>query len=158
MSENTDESWRGTVGSLRSSDLDAFLAEGVIARLACLDGNGWPYVVPCWHEWDGEAFWVVARKKSAWAGFLAADARCAITIDEDAGQRKVAAQCSAVLVEEPNVGGDWVPIAERMSVRYLGENGPKYLAPTLDKQRWLFRLEPVSMQTWQGVDWAEKYK
>lgn len=158
MTDSTDNSWRGTIGALRSSDLDGFLSEGVIARLACLDGNGWPYVVPCWHEWDGDAFWVVARKRSAWARFLADDSRCALTIDEDAGQRKVSAQCTAGLVEEPNVGGAWVPIAERMSVRYLGENGPKYLEPTLDKQRWLFRLDPVSMQTWQGVEWAEKYK
>lgn len=158
MTDTTDDSWRGKIGALRSGELDDFLAGGVIARLACLDGNGWPYVVPCWHEWDGDAFWVVARKMSAWAQFLADDPRCAITIDEDAGQRKVAAQCTAHLVEQPNVGGAWVPIAERMSIRYLGENGPKYLEPTLDKQRWLFRLEPVAMQTWQGVEWAGKYK
>ena len=46
----------------------------------------------------------------------------------------------------------------RMSTRYLGENGPKYLAPTMDKPRWLYRLVPVSMQTWQGQDWARRYK
>ncbi|GGL33497.1 pyridoxamine 5'-phosphate oxidase family protein [Phycicoccus endophyticus] len=153
-----DQSWRGKIGALRGGELDGFLAEGVIARLACLDGDGWPYVVPCWHEWDGSSFWVVPRRKSAWARFLADDERCALTVDEDGGQRKVSARCRAHLVEEPNVGGAWVPIAERMSLRYLGENGPKYLEPTLDKQRWLFRLEPVSMQTWQGVEWAEKYK
>ena len=49
-----------------------------------------------------------------------------------------------------------MPIAERMSTRYLGENGPKYLEPTLDKPRWLFRLDPVKVQTWQGVDWAAR--
>ena len=49
-------------------------------------------------------------------------------------------------------------VAERMSTRYLGENGPKYLAPTLDKPRWLYRLVPVTMQTWQGQDWAGRYK
>ena len=45
-----------------------------------------------------------------------------------------------------------------MSIRYLGENGPKYLEPTLDKPRWLIRLEPVKLQTWQGKDWAGRYK
>ena len=49
-------------------------------------------------------------------------------------------------------------VAERMSVRYLGENGPKYLVPTLDKPRWLIRLDPVKVQTWQGNDWADRYK
>lgn len=154
----SDESWRGKIGSLAAEEIDSFLAEGNIARLACLDGNGWPYVVPCWQEWDGASFWVVPRKRSAWAEYLRDEPRCAITIDEEGAQRKVIAQCRAHLEEEPNVGGRWVEIAERMSVRYLGENGPKYLEPTLDKQRWLFRLEPVTMKTWQGQDWAAKYK
>jgi len=101
---------------------------------------------------------VIPREKSAWANYLAEDSRCAISIDEPEGLRKVVAQCTAHLVEEPNVGGRWVPIGERMSTRYLGENGPKYLEPTLDKLRWLFRLDPVNVQTWQGVDWAARYK
>jgi nitroimidazol reductase NimA-like FMN-containing flavoprotein (pyridoxamine 5'-phosphate oxidase superfamily) len=154
----SNENWRGRVGRLNETEVTSFLAEPQLARLACLDDEGWPYVVPCWQEWDGDSFWVIPREKSAWARYLANDHRCAISVDETGGQRKVVAQCNAHMVEEPNTGGRWVPIAERMSLRYLGENGPKYLEPTLDKPRWLFRLEPVNMQTWQGVDWAARYK
>lgn len=154
----SDESWRGQVGKLNESEISTFLDEPQLARLACLDDEGWPYVVPCWQEWDGSSFWVIPREKSAWARYLANDNRCAITVDEPEGLRKVVAQCTAHMVEEPNIGGRWVPIAERMSIRYLGENGPKYLEPTLDKPRWLFRLDPVNLQTWQGVDWATRYK
>jgi nitroimidazol reductase NimA-like FMN-containing flavoprotein (pyridoxamine 5'-phosphate oxidase superfamily) len=154
----TDESWRGKVGRLQGDEVAAFLQEPQILRLACLDLDGWPYAVPCWFEWDGESFWVVPRARSAWGRYLANDPRCAFTIDEDGAQRKVTAQARAHLVEEPNIGGEWVPVATRMSQRYLGENGPKYLEPTLDKPRWLFRLEPVSLKTWQGQDWADKYK
>lgn len=154
----SDESWRGKVGRLDLEEVAEFLAQPWIARLACIDDDGWPYVVPCWQEWDGDSFWVVPREKSAWARYLEQEPRCAITVDEDGRQRKVIAQCRAHLVEEPNVGGAWVPIAERMSLRYLGENGPKYLEPTMGKPRWLFRLEPVKMQTWQGQDWAGRYK
>jgi len=96
--------------------------------------------------------------KSAWAGYLKANPRCAITVDESGTLRKVIAQGEAKLVEEPNVGGQWVEIAERMSIRYLGENGPKYLATSLDKKRWLFYIRPVRLWTWQGVDWARRYK
>lgn len=152
-----NEQWRGKVGALDERELEQFLDEPIITRLACLDSEGWPYVVPCWHEWDGTGFWVIPRRKSAWARFLADDPRCAISIDEDGTQRKVTGQCTAELVEQPNVGGRWVEIAERMSVRYLGENGPKYLQPTLDKQRWLFYLRPRTLVTWQGNDWAAKY-
>ncbi|MGH3357887.1 MAG: hypothetical protein ACRDO7_03730 [Nocardioidaceae bacterium] len=62
------------------------------------------------------------------------------------------------LVEEPNVGGGWLEIAARRCVRYLGENGPRYLEPTLDKPRWSFRLEPTSFTSWQGQDWAARYR
>jgi nitroimidazol reductase NimA-like FMN-containing flavoprotein (pyridoxamine 5'-phosphate oxidase superfamily) len=154
----SDESWRGRVGRLNEAEMAAFLDEPQLARLACLDDEGWPYVVPCWQEWDGDSFWVIPREKSAWARYLVNDPRCAISVDETGGQRKVVAQCSAHMVEEPNTGGQWVSIAERMSLRYLGENGPKYLEPTLGKPRWLFRLDPVNLQTWQGVDWAARYK
>ena len=41
-----------------------------------------------------------------------------------------------------------------MSVRYLGPNGPTYLEPTLDQPRWLFKITPTWIQTWQGVGWA----
>ena len=32
----------------------------------------------------------------------------------------------------------------------MGENGPKYLEPTLDKPRWLFRLDPVKVPDLAG--------
>lgn len=154
----TDESWRGKVGALDHTEVATFLAEPHLARLACLDAEGWPYVVPCWHEWTGRGWWVIPREKSAWARHLERDPRCGVSIDEAGRQRKVVAQCTAELVERPNVGGRWVAIAERMATRYLGENGPRYLEPTLDKPRWLFHLRSERLQTWQGQDWAARYK
>ena len=53
--------------------------------------------------------------------------------------------------------GEWVDVATRMSLRYLGEDGPKYLGPTLNQPRWLFRFRPSNVQTWQGVGWARRY-
>ena len=64
----------------------------------------------------------------------------------------------ATVLEEPNLGGKWVEIGRRMSVRYLGERGPDYLEPTLVEPRWLLFVRPVKMTTWQGVGWAERYK
>jgi hypothetical protein len=50
-----------------------------------------------------------------------------------------------------------VPIARSMSRRYLGEHGPEYLEPTMNQPRWLFRIEPRRMMTWQGVGWHPRY-
>ncbi len=155
------ESWRGKIGKLDGADLDAFLSQGIVARVATLDEQGWPYVVPAWFEWEPNEgiFWLIARKKSAWATHMQNDARVALSIDDEgAPYRKLQLQGRAEIVEEPNVGGAWVEIANRMAVRYLGEHGPDYLVPTLDKPRWLIKIVPERVQTWQGVDWAPKYK
>jgi hypothetical protein len=156
---NETESWRGRVGRLGQEEIAQFLKEPVVARLACLDPDGWPYVIPCWQEWDGDGWWVIPRERSVWARNLERDPRCAITVDESGGgQRKIVAQCTARLVERPNVGGKWVEIGERMAIRYLGENGMRYFEPTIDQPRWLFHLEPRIIVTWQGQDWAPRYK
>jgi PPOX class probable F420-dependent enzyme len=156
-----DESWRGKIGELSSDELDEFLGRGILGRLAVLDDNGWPYVQPVWFAWDPaeRVFWVVARKKSVWAGYMQRDGRVALTIDEDERPlRKVTLQGRAEVVEEPNVGGRWVAIAKEMATRYLGPHGPDYIVPTLDKPRWLFKIVPTAMKTWQGVEWAKRYR
>jgi nitroimidazol reductase NimA-like FMN-containing flavoprotein (pyridoxamine 5'-phosphate oxidase superfamily) len=161
-----EETWRGKIGAMSPEDVNEFLEEPHLARVACLDANGWPTVVPMWHQWDGRGFWVVGREKSEWAGLLERDPRCALTIDEESlgqdmgtgrAQRRFVAQCTATVVERPNVGGRWVEIARAMSLRYYGENGPKYLEPTLGWKRWLIRLDPVRTMTWQGIGWPRRY-
>ena len=164
--EKDDESWRGKIGKMSADEIDRFLAEPFLARVACLDDDHWPYVVPCWYHWDHAALWLVPRARSAWAHHLAARPRCAVTIDEASGadrasasgvQRRFLAQCEATIAERPNVGGRWVEIARTMSIRYYGENGPRYLEPTMTWKRWLIRLDPVRIQTWQGIAWPRRY-
>lgn len=155
------EGWRGTIGAMARREMDELFASGIVARLAVLDDHGWPYVVPVWFEWDDDqsAFWIIPRQKSLWATYMARDPRVALTIDTtEPPYRKVIAQGTAELIEEPNVGGRWVEIARRMSLRYLGPRGPDYLVPTLDQPRWLFKVTPTKLVTWQGVDWHPRYK
>lgn len=153
----TSEEWRGKVGGMSESERETFLARGVLMRLACLDDEGDPYCVPCWYEWRGGSFWVVPRQRSKWARYLSRNGRCAFTVDVlDTGE-KVIGKGVAEVVEEPNVGGRWVEVANRMAVRYLGPNGPSYLVPTLNQPRWLFEIRVTRMQTWQGVGWARSY-
>jgi nitroimidazol reductase NimA-like FMN-containing flavoprotein (pyridoxamine 5'-phosphate oxidase superfamily) len=153
------EAWRGKVGKLSDEELSAFLAEGNVARLACMDEAGWPYVVPTWYQYADGGFYIIPRARSNWATYMANDSRVAISIDTPTPPYvKVSAQGEAELLEEPNVGGRWVEIANEMSLRYLGENGPKYLVPTLNEPRWLFFVRPKSISSWQGTDWARRYK
>ena len=153
-----DESWRGKVGRLSQAEMEEFLATDVLCRLAVLDKDGWPYIVPVWFQYKDDGFYIIPRERSAWADLMKADPRVYLSIDEPGRQRKVMVKGEAQLLEEPNIGGKWVEIATEMSYRYLGPNGPSYLEPTLTEPRWLFFVKPIKVTTWQGVDWAKKYK
>lgn len=153
-----NEEWRGKVGKMSQTEIAAFLAEGVLCRLGCLDPDGWPYVVPVWFQYADGGFYIIPRERSVWATYLQRDDRVFLAIDEPGSQRKVMVRGRAELQEGPNTGGRWVEIARQMSYRYLGEHGPDYLEPTLHEPRWLFFVRPEKLTTWQGVDWATRYK
>lgn len=159
MSESkVDESWRGKVGKMNQEEIEAFLGTDVLCRMACHEDEGWPVVVPVWFQYKDGGYYIIPRERSAWATFLKNDPRCFLDMDESPSLRKVLVKGEAVCIEEPCVGGKWVAIAEEMSIRYLGPNGPKYLEPTLNEPRWLFFVKPVKTTTWQGVDWPARYK
>jgi len=152
------EAWRGKVGKMTPEEMGAFLAEGVVGRLGVLDDEGAPYVVPVWYQYADGGFYIIPRERSVWAPYMQRDPRVFLTVDVQEGLRKVLVKGRADLLETPNVGGKWVEIAREMSFRYLGPHGPDYLVPTLNEPRWLFFIRPEHTTTWQGVDWAKRYK
>jgi len=156
--QTKSEEWRGKVGKMSQEEMEDFLGGGHLCRLGCLDAEGWPYVVPVWFQYADGGFYIVPRERSVWAEHLKRDPRVYLAIDEPGSLRKVMVKGEAELIEEPNVGGKWVEIARQMSYRYLGEHGPDYLVPTLNEPRWLFFVHPRKITTWQGVDWAQRYK
>lgn len=141
------------------AEIEALLRRPLIARVGCLTEDGAPYVVPAWFEWDSESFWLVPRAKSVWARYLQRDGRVCLTVDRDVPpNERVQVHGQAEIVEEPNIGGQWVEIAWRMARRYLGPiNGEKYLTPTLDRPRWLIRVRPTKIISWAGGGWHPRY-
>ena len=159
--------WRGKIGKMDKERTDLFLAGDSLVRLSVIDEEGRPYVVPLWYHWDGDACWFVIRERAAVGPFMRDRPMIGLVIDEmevnepaqgrQFAAPKVFAQGNAELIEEPNVGGEWVEIAKQMAVRYLGENGPEYIVPTLHQPRWLFKMVPDVFKTWEGVGWSKKY-
>jgi hypothetical protein len=155
--------------ALSSEELQEFLASPNskwLIKIAFLDENGWPVVVPVWYQWDGTAFFVVGRRKSEWVQRLKIDPRCAICVEEketppQGANRKVLAQCNAEVIEGPvrSEGSKWLPVANEMAVRYLGPNGAELLAPSHQWERYLVKLTPRGgkLTTWQGTDWHKRY-
>lgn len=162
MSEN-EQDWMGKNAPLTKEEMDAFLQKGVVARLATVKSDGAPYVVPLWHEWDGTVLWLVPRNKSVFIAHIKHEPRVCVSIAlETNPYTRVSIEGVAEVVEGPvdSQGGTarWVPIARRMSVRYLGEHGPDYLEPTMDRPRYLVKVTPTKISTWDGVEWAPKYR
>ena len=166
-----NEEHQKPVGKMSPEEMEIFLAKGYTLRLACLKPNGDPFVIPCWHHWESKnecengsscdcingCFWVIPRSRSKWAEYLKNDPRCSWVVDDDQTMEKIQCDGTAELVEESVIEGRWVGIAEKMAVRYLGPDGPTYLEPTLNQPRWLFRLHPKKLRSWQGVGWAKSY-
>jgi nitroimidazol reductase NimA-like FMN-containing flavoprotein (pyridoxamine 5'-phosphate oxidase superfamily) len=153
------EEWRGKIGKLTEEEMNAFLAGNPFCRLGCIDADGWPYVVPCWFEYSDGGYYIIPRERSAWARYIQRNPKVFLCIDDSTVYNvRVLVKGEATVLEEPNVGGKWVEIARRMSVRYLGEHGPDYLEPTMVEPRWLLFVKPLKTMTWQGVQWPERYK
>jgi hypothetical protein len=121
-----DSTWRGKLGRMADDEREAFLAQGRVMRIACLQPDGSPYITVCWHDWHDGYFWLVPRQRSHWAQLLENDGRLSFVIDDEKSMEKVIGEGVAELVEEANVGGQWVEVATRMSLRYLGPDGPTY--------------------------------
>ena len=158
-----DTSWMGKNATLTKEEMDAFLQRPVVARVGTVKPDGAPYVAPVWQAWDGEFFWIVPREKSTFVKHLRHEPRICLSIAlEDAPYTRVTAQGTAEIVEGPvdSQGGTarWVAVARDMAVRYLGEHGPEYLEPTMDRPRYLVKITPQKITTWEGVEWHEKYK
>ena len=79
MTDEQHPEWMGKNRKLTPAEVKEFLAEPVVARIATIDENGVPYVTPVWQEWDGEAFWIVPRERSAWIAHIKKNPNVAIS-------------------------------------------------------------------------------
>ncbi|MCC7452428.1 MAG: pyridoxamine 5'-phosphate oxidase family protein [Anaerolineae bacterium] len=152
--------WLGKNKGMSPDEIREFLAGAVVARVATIDADGLPYITPVWQEWDGEALWLVPREKTAFVQHLKKNPNVAVSCAMDSGTyKRVLFRGKAEIVSGPApMAGQCLEVAQRMSVRYLGEHGPEYLVPTMDRPRYLIKVVPTTTISWDGVEWAEKYK
>ncbi|HSK23255.1 MAG TPA: pyridoxamine 5'-phosphate oxidase family protein [Egicoccus sp.] len=130
--------------AMAADELDAFLAEERVLRLATLDADGWPAVVPVWFVWHAGAFWVWNLERAKRTRRLREGTRCAFVVDggrEYGELRGVSGRATYAFVPD-----DDVPLAVRtgFSRRYFGVDEP---LPPADHHAWL-RLDPLAPATW----------
>ena len=61
-------------------DLDGFLGQPLVARVATVGGTG-PSVRPLWYLWEGRAFWWLTGGWSRLGQLLERDPRVALVVD-----------------------------------------------------------------------------
>ncbi|MDZ4764090.1 MAG: pyridoxamine 5'-phosphate oxidase family protein [Chloroflexota bacterium] len=162
MTERNIPEWMGKNRGLTPEELAAFLASPVVARIATVDEHGFPYITPIWQEWLDGAMYIIPREKTAFVKHLKNNPKVAISCALDSGTytRMLLRGEAEILFGPARMEGLCLEIGERMSLRYLGEHGPEYLAASLDRPRYLIRISPSpthKLITWDGVEWAEKY-
>jgi PPOX class probable F420-dependent enzyme len=153
------------IGGLGDAELARFLAEPWNARIATVDGDGWPYVTPVWYEFDPttRAFQIVGRERAAWVAHIAREPRVALHIADDghAQHTRVVVQGVAERVEGPLAPAASARIGtltERLSLRYLGPGGPTYAARTAARPRVLITVRPMRWRSWTGQEWHPRYR
>jgi PPOX class probable F420-dependent enzyme len=159
MAQGKYPDWMGKMRGLTADELVEFLAGPIVARVATIDEEGMPYITPVWQEWDGEAMWIVPRERSTWVRHIQSNPNVAVSCALDSSPyTRVLMRGRAEIVSGPApMAGLCLAIARRMSVRFLGERGPEYLEPTADRPRFLIKVTPAKIISWEGVEWAEKY-
>jgi hypothetical protein len=130
--------------SMTTEDLDAFLAEERVLRLATIDEDGWPAVVPLWFVWHEQALWVWNLTRARRTRRLREGTRCAFTVDGGVEYQELRGASGRLAHEF--VPDEDVPVEVRRAFasKYLGTDEP--LEPA-DHHQWL-RLVPRTLRTW----------
>jgi PPOX class probable F420-dependent enzyme len=153
------------IGPLDDETLARFLAEPWNARIATVDASGWPHVTPVWYDFDAatRTFVVVGRERAAWIAHIRREPRVALHVADDvhAQHTRVLVQGRAQIVEGPVAPAASARIGaltDRLSLRYLGPNGPAYAARTADRPRVMIAIHPERWRTWTGQEWHPRYR
>ena len=157
---------------LTTEEFDAFLDErGHLARIATVDADGLPRVLPLWFiAIDGQILFTPRSPAIIWRNIVR-DPRIGICIDEEASPwRKITVQGRVRVVHEPGHEDEWRDIYRRIAKRYVpDEAADGYVDGTDDQPRALCAVDLVApttkVVTWRmpvaGEDprgiWARRY-
>ncbi len=155
---------------LTTAEITAFLAEpGHLARIATVQADGAPHVVPVWFISENGRVYITPRARSSFLQNIERDARTAVTIDEEAQPyRKVLLEGRAQIVHRPGADDVWRELYRRIARRYVDPEGAEhYVQETIDQPRALLAFDlatsrvttwrmPIAGEPYTGI-WATRY-
>src|SRR5579862_7780454 len=104
MADSSTSTTTATAANRMSRDeLDSFLAQPLIARLATVCADGFPHVSPMWPVWEDDTIVFALGEKRLHVRNLRRDPRATVIVDEDWRPRtkRYAAGAAAVVLSGP---------------------------------------------------------
>jgi uncharacterized pyridoxamine 5'-phosphate oxidase family protein len=151
-------------GKLTTAELREFLQQPWNARLATVTIEGRPYLTPVWYAFEEEAkvFFVVARERATFIEHIRHNPAVALHIADDVHleHTRVLVEGVATMADEAVTpeSNPWLrDLVNDMAVRYMGPDGPRYAAKTLNRPRLLITVTPETITSWTGGEWAARY-
>jgi PPOX class probable F420-dependent enzyme len=109
--------------------LASFLEEPNLCRMATLDADGDPHVVPAWYHWDGERFYVGSQAGDHKVANVQRTGRAAIEIDGDIRRKRgVLVRGTAWIIDGAEGRSEYVRISTAQVRRYLPDRAPIEMA------------------------------
>ena len=132
---------------MTSEQRDAFLKVTRIAKLATLQADGSPTIVPVWFEWDGAAATVFTSRKSPKIKRLRADPRVALSVEEPVGMSEAWVTIEGTVTIESDGG---IELARRLAARYYSPDRVAAVMPSWEKMadEWVvLRITPARIRS-----------
>src|SRR2546421_1666695 len=158
------------VPGMTTDEVAQFLDEpGHLVRIATVDADGAPMVVPAWFIHRDAQLLVTPRERSAWRAHLQREPRVCFLIDEEQSPyRKVVVRGTVDVVHDLGHDDEWRDIYRAITLRYVPEAwADTYLQDTHDEPRALIALDmnKARLSTWRmplaGEDplagWGPRY-
>src|SRR5262245_45454838 len=132
--------------TMTPAEVDAFLDEpGHLLRLATIDEDGFPRLVPIWSLRQGDDVLLTPRGPSVFLANLRREPRVALSIDEDPlPYRKLTIQGTARIVHDVGADDEWRDLYRTIAKRYVPPGAADaYVDDTIDQPRALIGV-PLS--------------
>lgn len=155
---------------LTQHEVDMFLDEpGHLVRIATVDADGHPRVVPTWFIRVDDDVVFTPRGTSVFLANIRRDSRIGLSIDEEPlPYRKLTIQGNTRVLYEPGSDDEWRELYRQIAKRYVSpEAADSYVDETNDQPRALIAVSlsgsrittwrmPVEEEKGTGI-WARRY-
>ena len=138
---------------MTKSEIDAFLAQPVLARIATVRPDRRPHVVPVWFWWDGTSIYMETPPTFVKAKNLVQNPHCAVSIDVTEGGLRFKAVVLEGQVELIHDRLFTLDMVTRIYTKYLGAEGARSPTPQrmINSEHVIIKLTPAKVLTWDDT-------